>query len=142
MHLQPLGSASAQARPGSCTVDEIVERIADAVQTLVALPSAGCRPRGFGNSWRASLELHCRTSFAEVRDLSPAAISAMDEAFAWLSLLPADMARERTILLLRGAGWIWARIGREAGMSHEGARRAHLVAVRLIVRALNEARAA
>lgn len=139
MHLQSLGSATVQVRPRLRSADEIAERLAEAVRTLAAIPNVGCKPAGFGNSWRMTFETYSWASFAE-GVMDPAAITRMDEALSWPSLLPADRARERKILLLRAAGCFWSSIGREVGMSHEGARRAHGVAVRLIVAALNEPR--
>jgi len=139
MQLQTIGSAPGQARPRSrrvVTVEEVQDRLVHAVGVIAAMPNAGCRPRGYGAGWGFALGGSGRVLCDDVPELTPSAITSADEALSWLALLPDDRQRERKIVLMRAAGWIWERIGNEVGLSHEGARRAHLVAVRLIVRAL------
>jgi y4mF family transcriptional regulator len=103
------------------TTSEVENRLAGAGQALLALPHAGCFPAGFRTLWPGSGETSARGDFLP----SPAEISAMDEAYRWVGLLPD--ADERRLVLMRSlvrpgsAGaprryvWSWRRLRRTTG---------------------------
>ncbi len=76
------------------TASEVENRLADAGQALLALPHAGCLPAGFRTLWLDAGESAARGDFLP----SPAEISAMDEAYRWVGLLP-DVDERRLVLM-------------------------------------------
>jgi len=143
MELYSASEAAARQRTsGPYDAEEIAARLAAAGETLAALPGTGCRPHGLHTMWPTFLadpqvSFPCGADEERCPAPTPAAISAMDEALGWVALIPHDMVRERRIVLTRAQGWSWHRIGAEAGMSHEGARKAHKTAMRRLAATLN-----
>ena len=108
-------------RPLRMTASEVEGRLADAGQALLALPHAGCFPAGFRTLWPDAGESAARGDFLP----SPAEISAMDEAYRWVGLLP-DVDERRLVLMRslvrpgspgapRRYVWTWRRLRRTTG---------------------------
>lgn len=131
--------------PAKMTALDVEDRLADAGRALLALPHAGCFPAGFRTLWPGSGEASARGDFLP----SPAEISAMDEAYRWVGLLP-DMDERRLVLMRslvrpgspaapRRYVWTWRRLRRTTGRHPDTLKAIWGRGIDRIARALNSA---
>ena len=132
-------------RPLRMTASEVESRLADAGQALLALPHAGCFPAGFCTLWPDAGGSAARGDFLP----SPAEISAMDEAYRWVGLLP-DVDERRLVLMRslvrpgfpggpRRYVWTWRRLCRTTGRHLDTLKAIWGRGIDRIARALNSA---
>lgn len=133
---------------GCLSADEIVMRLEDAGATLLALPGTGYSTRMRHMQFdivHTALEAYGWAA-EPVRAAAPdaAAISAMDEAFRWLGLIPQPKYVLRRILgaralvhpLTRRHLFPWRRLGAVLGADHKSVQRWHSEGVSLLAQAL------
>jgi hypothetical protein len=126
----------------------VIHRLEEAGATLLALPGAGDSTR----MRVPELDLLPETGSAPSGAMRPPVPSAeritrMDEALAWLALIPRERYVLRRILGARalvspGTGrhlFSWRRLGGVLGADHKAVQRWHAQAVDMIVAALNPA---
>jgi hypothetical protein len=89
------------------TAEQVIVRLEAAGRTLLSLPSSRIAPSGFKSNWPAVLQAAVEAYGYGTVAIKPAtpsarAISEMDEAFSWLSHIPApdDAGRLRRRLVL------------------------------------------
>lgn len=127
----------------------VTARLEQAGTCILTLAVKGTRPASYGSGWpdvvRDAIEGYGWTA-ERVRLPPPTAaqITAMDEAFAWLALIPADRYVLRRIVAARSlvspytqrhvSTWRW--IGRAIGADHRAVQRWHGQGVDLIVAGL------
>ena len=132
-------------RPIRMTASEVEARLANAGQALLALPHAGCFPAGFRTLWPGYDEASPNSHFLP----SPAEISAMDEAYRWVGLLP-DVDERRLVLMrslvrpgLAGSPrryvWSWRRLRKSTGRHPDTLKAIWGRGIDRIARALNSA---
>ena len=132
-------------RPIRMTASEVEARLANAGQALLALPHAGCFPAGFRTLWPGYDEASSHGSFLP----SPAEISAMDEAYRWVGLLP-DVDERRLVLMRslvrpgspgspRRYVWSWRRLRKSTGRHPDTLKAIWGRGIDRIARALNSA---
>lgn len=129
--------------------DYVVYRLEEAGATLLALPGTGWTT----HLKRSSIEI-VRTALeaygwdaARIRPAAPssARIDRMDEAMAWISLIPQDRYVLRRIVGARSLVhpisdrhlFPWRRLGVALGADHKAVQRWHAQGVAMIVAALN-----
>jgi hypothetical protein len=137
---------------GEVDAQTVIYRLEEAGRTLLALPQTG-----YSTKLRTSaLDMLCRAieqepaAAPETTRLRPAIPSAsritrMDEAFAWVSLIPRDRYVIRRIVGCRAlVGPIterhlfsWRRIGKLLGADHKAIQRWHAQGIDMIVAAVN-----
>jgi len=151
---QCLGSGIRQrpvaARVDCLGADEIAERLEDAGATLLALPNSGVSTRMRQMRFdivHAALEAY---GWADVPIRPPApdaaAISAMDEAFGWLALIPESKFVLRRILGARALVhpitgrhlFPWRRLAATLGADHKSVQRWHRDGIDYLKRALQK----
>lgn len=142
--------AERRARPDSETV---IARLEAAGRTLLSLPASGygtglrtarydvVRTALEGYGWQ-----NARGEAVRLRPPTPTAteISAMDQAFGWLSLIPADRYVLRRIVSARALVnpltgrhlFAWRRLAMALGADHKAVQRWHAQGVGLIVAGL------
>ena len=125
----------------------VAMRLEEAGATLMAMRHTGFSPR-----LRVFWPEMVRDSFIDLpsADLArvslpgPERISAMDEAFAWVGLIPPDRTLLRRLLLLRALVnpvterhvYSWRRLARHLGADHRAVGRWHGDALDMVVVAL------
>jgi hypothetical protein len=130
------------------SVDEVIARLEDAGATLLAMPS-----RGYTTHMRqmrfdivhTALEAYGWAAPALRAPVpSAAAISAMDEAFAWLRLIPEESFVLRRIVGARALVhpitkrhlYSWRRLAAMLGADHKSMQRWHGSGIGMVVEAL------
>lgn len=133
--------------------EAVIARLEEAGATLLALPSGGYSTRlrtSRHEVVRSALEgygwQNARGESPRLRPPvpEPAAITRMDEAFAWLALIPADRYVLRRIVSARALVspatgrhlFTWRRLALLLGCDHKAVQRWHAQGVALIVRGL------
>ena len=129
-------------------VDHVIFRLEEAGSTLLALPGSGWSTRMRNSSLqivRTALEAYGWET-ARVRPAVPSAdkVDRMDEAMAWLSLIP-----EKQYVLRRVVGarslvhpitdrhlYPWRRLGSAMGADHKAVQRWHAQGIGIIVASL------
>ena len=127
----------------------VLARLEEAGATLLSLPEQGFSPRlrtGALQAVHSAAEAYGWSS-AHLRPPipSPQRISRMDEAFAWLALLPPDRVILRRLLSARALVspltarhlYTWRRLGGLVGADHKAVQRWHAEGLRLVALALN-----
>jgi hypothetical protein len=130
------------------TAADIVQRLEEAGATLLALPGTGYSTRMRQMRFdivHTALEAYGWAA-EPVRAPAPdaAAITAMDEAFLWLALIPQPKFVLRRILgaralvhpLTRRHLFPWRRLGAVLGADHKSVQRWHAEGISLVERAL------
>ncbi len=134
---------------GGMDAEAIVARLEEAGATLLALPMRGYSPQlrtGALEIVRAANEAYGWDGNTRLRPPAPSAarITRMDEAFAWLGLIPDDRYVLRRIAAARALThpltgrhlYPWRRLGAALGADHKAVQRWHEEAIGLIARAL------
>lgn len=147
----PRFRASRAAREYDCPVDAdyVIFRLEEAGATLLALPGTGWSTRLRSSSLeivRTALEAYGWQT-ARIRPAVPSAekIDRMDEALAWLVLIPRDRYVLRRVVGARGLVdpitdrhlFTWRRLGIALGADHKAVQRWHAQGIALIVAALH-----
>ncbi len=133
------------------TVNQVIDRLEQAGRALLALPNTGPSTRlvQSGLEWvRDASELAGHPK-AKLRPAIPSAatITAMDEALAWIPLIPRDKYVLRRIVGARSLVspltdrhlFTWRRLGTAVGADHKAVQRWHAQGIDLIVAALRQA---
>jgi hypothetical protein len=131
--------------------DYVIYRLEEAGATLLALPDIGYSTRLRTSSLefvRNALETY-GWSEARVRPAVPSAdkITRMDEAMAWIPLIPLDRHVLRRVVGARSLVhpitdrhlFAWRRLGKALGADHKAVQRWHTQGIGMIVAALNVA---
>ncbi len=134
--------------PTRMTADDIVARLEAAGATLLALPSSGytthMRQMRF-DIVHTALEAYGWVAPAlRVPVPAAAAISAMDEAFLWLAMIPEEKFLLRRVLGARALVhpltgrhlFAWRRLAATLGVDHKSVQRWHGQGVQIIRQAL------
>jgi hypothetical protein len=141
-------SAVVRAAPALLTGEEVVVRLEAAGATLLALPARGystqMRLMRFDVVHTAAEAYGWAPAQARPGNPSAAEISAMDEAFGWLGLIPESRYVLRRILGARALVhpltgrhlYAWRRLGAMLGAEHRSVQRWHGQGVAMIVAAL------
>lgn len=92
--------------PGEFTADYVIAALERAGQTLLSLPIAGARPAGFRSNMPEIVRQVAEAYGADPEEMRPAtpsarAISEMDEALNWVSLIPQDKFVLRRVIQCR-----------------------------------------
>jgi hypothetical protein len=129
--------------------DLVIYRLEEAGAALLALPGTGWSTRMRGSSLevvRAAIESYGWAA-GRIRPPVPSAarITRMDEAMAWLLLVPTDRYVLRRIVGARSLVhpiterhlFPWRRLGAALGADHKAVQRWHAQGIDLIVTALN-----
>jgi len=138
------------ARPGgqALSAAEIVHRLEQAGATLLAMPATGystrMRQMRFDIVHTALEAYGWETPALRAPAPDSAAISAMDEAFGWLALIPESQFLLRRILGARALVhpltgrylFTWRRLAAAVGADHKSVQRWHGQAVEMVARAL------
>jgi hypothetical protein len=132
----------------------VIYRLEEAGAALLALPGTGWSTKLRGSSLeivRAAIEGYGWTT-NRIRPPVPSAarITRMDEALAWISLIPIERYVLRRIVGARGLVhpiterhlFPWRRLGTALGADHKAVQRWHAQGIDLIVAALNRKSAA
>lgn len=140
-------AVAADARPFDAEL--VICRLEEAGGALLALPGSGWSTRLRSSSLdivRTAIENYGWTS-NHIRPPVPSAaqITRMDEAMAWLSLIPVDRYVLRRIVGARSLVhpvserhlYPWRRLGVVLGADHKAVQRWHAQGIDLIVEALN-----
>jgi len=146
-------SASVNAGPAgapSLTADSLLERLEEAGATLLCLPAAATRTDLRTSRWpliRATIDAY-GWSGARLRPAIPAAaaISRMDEALSWISLIPPQNYVLRRIVGARALVspltgrhlFSWRRLGTLLGADPKAVRRWHAKGIAAILACLNK----
>ena len=130
--------------------DYVVYRLEEAGATLLALPGTGWSTRLRSSSLeivRTALEAYGWTE-ARIRPAVPSAekITRMDEALAWIPLIPLDRYVLRRVVGARSLVhpltdrhlYPWRRLGTALGADHKAVQRWHAQGIVAIVRALQD----
>ena len=130
--------------------DALISRLEEAGRTLLALPTAGPSPRlaQSGMDWiRDASDTYAPTK-TKLRPAIPSAfaITRMDEALAWIPLIPQDKYVLRRIVGARSLVsplndrhlFTWRRLGVAIGADHKAVQRWHAQGVELILAALRQ----
>ena len=137
-----------------CPVDAdyVIYRLEEAGATLLAMPSTGWSTRMRGSALdivRTVLEAYGWDP-AQIRPNVPSGekIDRMDEAMAWISLIPADRYVLRRIVGARSLIhpisdrhlFPWRRLAVTLGADHKAVQRWHAQGIAMIVKALHTAK--
>ena len=145
----PARRAAARLAPIRLGADEIVARLEQAGATLLALPSKGystqLRQMRFEIVHTALEAYGGEAPALRAPAPSAAAITAMDEAFGWLALIPEQSFLLRRILGARALVhpltgrhlFAWRRLAAAVGADHKSVQRWHANGVALLARTLN-----
>lgn len=128
----------------------VIHRLEEAGATLLALPGTGWSTRLRGSSLeivRTAVESYGWTA-NRIRPAVPSAahISRMDEAMAWVALIPVDRYVLRRIVGARSLVhpiterhlFPWRRLATAIGADHKAVQRWHAQGIDLIVAQLNQ----
>jgi hypothetical protein len=139
---------AADARPFDAEL--VIYRLEEAGAALLSLPGSGWSTRLRSSSLdivRTAIESYGWTS-NHIRPPVPSAerITRMDEAMAWISLIPLDRYVLRRIVGARSLVhpvserhlYPWRRLGAVLGADHKAVQRWHAQGIDLIVEALNK----
>ncbi|MBU6497650.1 MAG: hypothetical protein KGJ41_08250 [Rhodospirillales bacterium] len=154
MHIAPRPAATTArpaAKPARIDADSVIYRLEEAGSTLLALPETGYSTRLRTTQFdivRNALEAYgWNNAPSRLRPAYPdaARITRMDEAMAWLALIPADRYVLRRIVGARSLVspvterhlFAWRRLASLLGADHKAIQRWHAQAIALIVTALN-----
>ena len=149
--LAAMEPASAPGPTARLNGGEIIVRLEQAGATLLALPSKGysthLRQMRFDIVHTALEAYGWEAPALRAPTPSAAAISAMDEAFAWLALIPEQSFLLRRILGARALVhpltgrylFPWRRLAAAVGADHKSVQRWHGNAVAMLERRLNGA---
>lgn len=142
-------STTQSAKPRQFDAEQVICRLEEAGAVLLALPGTGWSTRLRGSSLeivRSAAESYGWTT-KRIRPAIPSAerISRMDEAMAWIPLIPAERYVLRRIVGARSLVhpitdrhlFPWRRLGTALGADHKAIQRWHAQGIDLIVRALN-----
>jgi hypothetical protein len=133
---------------GPIDADYLVSRLEEAGTTLLSLPGTGWSTRLRGSSIeivRTALEAYGWETARLRPSVPPAAmIDRMDEAMAWISLIPHDRYVLRRVVGARSLVhpitdrhlYTWRRLGAALGADHKAVQRWHAQGIALIVTAL------
>jgi hypothetical protein len=140
--------AATDARPFDAEL--VIYRLEEAGAALLSLPGSGWSTRLRSSSLdivRTAIENYGWTS-NHIRPPVPSAerITRMDEAMAWISLIPLDRYVLRRIVGARSLVhpvserhlYPWRRLGAVLGADHKAVQRWHAQGIDLIVEALNQ----
>jgi hypothetical protein len=129
--------------------DFVIYRLEEAGATLLAMPGTGWTTRMRSSSLeivRTALETYGWTE-SRIRPPVPssAKISRMDEAMAWIPLIPLDRYVLRRVVGARSLVhpitdrhlFAWRRLGSALGADHKAVQRWHAQGIAMIVQALN-----
>ena len=141
-------SHSAEAR--GFDAELVIRRLEEAGAALLALPGSGWSTRLRGSSLeivRTAMESYGWTT-KRIRPPIPSAerITRMDEALAWIPLIPVDRYVLRRIVGARSLVhpiterhlFPWRRLGTALGSDHKAIQRWHAQGIDLVVQALNQ----
>lgn len=141
-------STSHPTRPGAPDPESVVQRLEEAGRTLLALPNGGPSTRlvQSGLEWvRDAGEAYNQVA-ARIRPAVPnaAQITRMDEALAWIPLIPIDKFVIRRIVGARSLVspttgrylYTWRRLGIAINADHKAVQRWHAQGIELIVASL------
>lgn len=128
------------------THDEIIARLEEAGRTLLSLPPATAQGHMRVTQWEHVRELVHSMAEALPAKVTPtaAAITRMDEALAWVGLIPQDKFVLRRIINARmlvspltGRHFFpWRRMGTLLGADHHAVQRWHAQGIGIIATAL------
>ena len=148
-HRRQTGAAHRGENGAGFGAAEIVARLEEAGATLLALPQRGYSPdlrTGGLEIVRAASESYGWEGNVKLRPPVPSAarITRMDEAFAWLALIPDGRYVLRRILAARALThpltgrhlYAWRRLGAALGADHKAVQRWHGEGVALLVAGL------
>ena len=140
-----------QATEPVIDADFVVYRLEEAGATLLALPGTGWTTKMRSSSLeivRTALEAYGWTE-SRIRPPVPssAKISRMDQAMAWIPLIPLDRYVLRRVVGARSLVhpitdrhlFSWRRLGTALGADHKAVQRWHAQGIALIVQALRQA---
>lgn len=129
--------------------ETVVYRLEEAGRTLLALPKAGCYPGNYKVAWpevvHAAIEAYgWDGELPRAAVPAAAAITRMDEAWRWVSLIREDRRQHRRIVLMRSLvnpiterhQWSYRRIGKAFGWDYRAVQRWHEQGIDMIVVAL------
>lgn len=135
--------------------DYVVAMLEEAGASIIAMRVVGLRPAGYGSGWpefvREAIEAYGWTEEApRPRTPSAAAITRMDKAYRWLTLIPNDRYVLRRIVGARSLVhpltekhvFSWRRLGMTLGADHKAVQRWHGDGIALIVAGLRREAAA
>jgi hypothetical protein len=143
------GPADWNLAPNGYDADLVIYRLEEAGATLLALPGTGWTTRMRTSALeivRTALESYGWTE-ARIRPAAPSSdkVDRMDEAMAWLSLIPQDNYVLRRVVGARSLVhpitdrhlFTWRRLGAAMGADHKAVQRWHTQGIDMIVAALN-----
>jgi hypothetical protein len=143
-------SSMQSAEPRQFDAEQVICRLEEAGAVLLALPGTGWSTRLRGSSLeivRSAAESYgWGTKRIRPPILSAERITRMDEAMAWITLIPVDRYVLRRIVGARSLVhpitdrhlFPWRRLGTALGADHKAIQRWHAQGIELIVRALNQ----
>ncbi len=146
----PNGAANGAPNGAPRTAETLVAHLEDAGETLLRLPPSGWTTRLRTSTWKILPDADAHTAPADtsarLRPPPPdaAAITRMDEALAWLTLIPDDKYVMRRIVASRMLVspltgrhlYPWRRLGTLLGADHKAVQRWHGQAIALLLGAL------
>lgn len=137
-------------QPRVYNADTVIRRLEDAGRTLLSLPSVGLAPARLKAAWpefaQAAVEAYADNDKPLPKPVpSSRDITLMDEAYAWVALLPKDKVTWRRLVLLRSLIhptserylWGWRKLERTLGTTDTTAKTWHAMAIDRIVSAIN-----
>jgi hypothetical protein len=146
----PRAMPPARARTGAPTdAREVVARLEEAGRTLLALPRTGPSPALRVSAWEVVQAASDAYGWQEARLRPPipdaARVTRMDEALAWIPLIPRERYVLRRVVGARSLVhplterhlYPWRRLGVALGADHKAVQRWHAQAIDMIVAALN-----
>lgn len=146
---KPVRQHPAESESHAIDADFVIYRLEEAGATLLALPGTGWTTRLRTSSIeivRTALESYGWTS-TRIRPPVPSSdkISRMDEAMAWLPLIPLDRYVLRRVVGARSLVhpitdrhlFPWRRLGAAMGADHKAVQRWHAQGIDMIVAALH-----
>lgn len=133
------------------TADYVIHRLEEAGATLLAIPVTNrSRLRAPSSEiMRAAMETYGWHGIERIRPAVPSAdkIDRMDEALAWIPMIPVDRYVLRRVVGARSLVhpitdrhlFSWRRLGLVLGADHKAMQRWHDQGIALIVKGLNDA---
>ena len=132
----------------SLDAETVIARLEEAGATLLALPNTGPSTRlvQSGLEWIRDASEQCAQPRAKLRPAIPdaAQITRMDQALAWIPLIPADryvlrrIVGARTLVNPMNGRYLfsWRRVALAIGADHKAVQRWHAQGIDLIVECL------
>lgn len=139
---------------GAVDAEAVVKRLEEAGRTLLALPQSGPSTRlvQSGMEWVRDVQETYDRDRTRLRPAVPdaASISRMDEALAWIPLIPIDRYVLRRIVGARSLVspmtgrymFSWRRLGEAIGADHKAVKQWHAKGIVTIVSCLRDGRSA